>query len=251
MNKLKSYVLVVGVLCLSFASIAQPQDREIVNQSLQWFSAASNVKLSSRYTWYVEGQFRFADDFDPMQFQIRTAIDVTLSKHWVVTPGYVYTWNPLYGKQPGSIPQNNEHRLYGQLVYKHKFKTINLNQRIRAERRYIQQQGEGTPYDKIQYRIRYRFMATMPFKGEKIEGKSWFGSVYDEVFLSWGKPVTFHEPDQNRIFAGVGYQFNPSFNILAGPLYQMLIKSNGAKQENNVGLQVMATYNFDLSKKQD
>jgi hypothetical protein len=30
----------------------------------------------------------------------------------------------------------------------------------------------------------------------------------------------------------------------------LLIKSNGAKQENNVGVQVMATYNFDLSKKE-
>jgi hypothetical protein len=36
--------------------------------------------------------------------------------------------------------------------------------------------------------------------------------------------------------------------VLPGFLYQMLIKENGAKQENNLGVQVMFTYNFTLNK---
>jgi hypothetical protein len=241
----------------SIGLFAQPADRQIVNQSLQWFSIASNIKLNNTVTVYVEGQFRYADNFDPMQYQARTALDITLNKHWSFVPlGYVYTWNYLYGKQPASFI-NNEHRVWQQLMYKHKFKTINLSHRFRVEERFIEihtKDSEGVVlnqgYDNHQTRFRYRFMATMPLKGEKIEAKSFFAGVYDEVFVSRGKLVTFHEPDQNRIFAGLGYQFNSSFNILAGPLYQLLIKSNGAKQENNVGVQVMATYNFDLSKKE-
>ena len=235
--------------------IAQPAGREVVNQPIEWFSAASNIKLSNRLTLYIEGQFRYADDFDPMQYQARTSLDISLGKHWSISPlGYVYTWNYLYGEQPASII-NNEHRIYQQVTYKHKVRNVSVSHRARVEERFIQvHEHEGDVvayegYDNHQIRFRYRFMATMPFKGDKVEPKSFYTAVYDEVFMSRGESVSFHEPDQNRIFAGIGYQFNSSFNILAGPLYQMLIKSNGAKQENNVGLQVMATYNFDLTKK--
>src|SRR3712207_9011964 len=58
---------------------------------------------------------------------------------------------------------------------------------------------------------------------------------YTTLFRSWGDHVTFHEPDQNRIFTGIGYQFNTDLSLQGGFLYQMLIKSNGAKQENNLG----------------
>jgi hypothetical protein len=100
-----------------------------------------------------------------------------------------------------------------------------------------------------QFRLRYRLMAKVPFKGATIDPKSYFLSVYDEAFISWGSHVTYHEPDQNRIFAGIGYQVNSKFNTQVGFLYQALIKSNGAKQENNLGVQVMVNYNIDLTKK--
>lgn len=242
--------VIVCFVFVSFTTFAQPSGRQVVNQPLEWFSAASNLKLSRIFTLYVEGQFRYADDFDPQQYQARTSLDITLNKHWSISPiGYVYTWNYKYGEQPAAYA-NNEHRIYQQLIYKHKFKSINISHRGRIEERRIQDHKSGSEdYSNRQTRYRYRFMATMPFKGEKIEAKSWFGAVYDEVFMSRGKTVTFKEPDQNRVFAGVGYQINQSVNILAGPVYQMLIKSNGAAQENNVGLQVMATYNFDFTKK--
>ena len=61
--------------------------------------------------------------------------------------------------------------------------------------------------------------------------------------MSRGKAVTFYEPDQNRIFIGPGYQFTERLSVHPGFLYQMLIKGNGKQQENNLGIQVMVTYN--------
>ncbi len=258
--------LVLFLMMTTLCAIGQPSNRQIVNQNLQWFSIASNLKIAKDYkvagvkfdalNLYLEGQFRYADNLDPMQYQARTALEIVINKHWSVVPlGYVYTWNELYGKQPASLV-NNEHRVWQQLIFKHKVSTLQLSHRLRVEERYIQvhsKDAEGTiryeGYDNHQTRFRYRFMATLPFKGDKVSPKSFFAATYDEVFMSRGKSVTFHEPDQNRVFAGVGYQFNSHFNILAGPLYQMLIKSNGLKQENNVGVQAMVTYNLDFTRK--
>jgi predicted porin len=63
--------------------------------------------------------------------------------------------------------------------------------------------------------------------------------------------VTFHKIDQNRVFAGVGYQVTKDFSFQGGFLYQMLVKANGAKQENNTGIQLQVNYNFDFTKKTD
>jgi hypothetical protein len=237
--------------------VAQPKNREIVDQPIQWFALASNIKLNKSLTWMVEGQFRYASDFEPQQYQARTALEIRLSDHFSVVPlGYVYTWNYLYGEQPASFA-NDEHRAWQQIFYKHSLSKLKIDHRLRLEQRFIESQTmvnneivrEG--YTNKQHRLRYRIMVRMPLNGPTIEAKSIFLSLYDEAFLSWGKSVTFHEPDQNRIFAGLGYQYDKALTFQGGFLYQALIKSNGAKQENNLGFQFQISYNFDLTKPAD
>jgi hypothetical protein len=258
MVRLKSHAIaIIFLISGAFSALAQPANRQIVNQPLEWFSLTNNIKLSHRLNFMLEGQFRYASDFNPQQYQLRTALEVNVNKHIAITPlGYVYTWNYRYGKQPAAFA-NNEHRIWQQVVYKHKIANrLNLSHRMRLEQRFTQlhtADADGVVtnhgYETRTNRARYRFMATLPLKGQTITPKSYFLGAYDEAFLSWGKSVKFHEPDQNRVFAGVGYQFNSSFSVLAGGLYQMLIKQpTGAKQENNVGVQMMFTYNIDLTK---
>jgi hypothetical protein len=205
-------------------------------------------------SWYIEGQARFARELEPMQFQARTALDYEISKQWSVYPiGYVYTWNPLYGKQPNTYI-NNEHRFFEQVMFKHKIGRVLASHRLRLEQRMIQvhssESGEIVDhgYDSYSNRIRYRFNANIPFKNEPIGPGSFYGVVYDELFVSFGKNVTYREPDQNRIFVGLAYAFTSKFSLQGGPFYQMLVKAGGSKQENNLGVQVHATLNVDFAK---
>lgn len=233
---------------------AQPSGREIVNQPIEWFATTANLKLNKHFTLVLDGQYRFARDFEPQQFQARTMLDIAINDHLSIAPlAYVYTWNYLYGEQPASF-RNNEHRIFQQVFVKHDLWHFKLDHRLRIEQRFIavhRREGEQVideGYTNRQNRVRYRFMARLPLRGTKIEPGTFFASAYDEVFYSWGDPITFHEPDQNRIFAGAGYQVNPGLSVQIGPLYQMLIKANGAQQENNIGFLLMATYNVDLTK---
>ena len=236
---------------LAIAVAGQPANRDIVDQDLEWFSITSGIALNKKLSLMLEGQFRYAHGFEPMQYQARTALDIKLNDHFVLTPvGYVYTWNYQYGRQPAQF-ENNEHRIWQQALYKHTlFGRIPVDHRLRFEERFIQSRtfspDDGVIYNGYrnrQFRIRYRFQAKLPLNGSKIEPGVWFLGVYDEVFISRGKAVTFHEPDQNRIFVGPGYQFTKRLSVHPGFLYQMLIKGNGRQQENNMGIQVMVTYN--------
>ena len=254
MIKLSSSLIFTLVLSLQLA-FGQSSERETVTQALQWLAITSNIKMTQRLSWVVEGQFRFADDFDQQQYQARTALDIKINEQFSVVPlGYVYTWNYKYGKQPTAF-ENNEHRIWQQVFYKHNVNRLKVDHRLRLEERFIQQHHETSDgsvvddgYVLNQTRLRYRLMARLPLNKSSIEPGTFFASVYDEIFYSWGEHVTYERPDQNRIFAGVGYQFDKKLTLQGGCLYQMLVKSNGAKQENNIGLQLMVTYNVDCTK---
>ncbi|HTE33612.1 MAG TPA: DUF2490 domain-containing protein [Chryseolinea sp.] len=252
----KSSLFLIAIFTVSLQTLfAQQDEKQVVNQAIQWFSVNSNIALTKRFSLYIEGQFRQVGTFDPMQYQLRTAVDVKLNDHFSIVPvGYVYTWNYQYGKQPAAY-KNNEHRFFQQVVYKHSLGITKIDHRIRIEERFVQHHHTNTDgeivddgYDVELYRLRYRLMARVPLNAKKIEPGTWFLSAYDEVFVSWGSPVTYHKPDQNRLFAGIGFQFDKSTTLQGGLLYHMLIKGNGTMQENNVGPQVMLTYNLDCSK---
>jgi hypothetical protein len=238
------------------SSVAQAP-RETVSQSIEWMAMTSNIKVHKHLNFVIEGQFRFVSNFEPMQFQVRTGPDVIVNKHWSFMPlAYVYVWNPQYGQQPNKYV-NNEHRIYEQVVYKHSIGRLHFSHRARLEQRFLQVHedvnGEivNEGYDLYTNRFRYRFAANIPINNSKMDPKTFYASVYDEFFFSWGDPVTFHKIDQNRIFAGIGYQVTKDFSFQGGFLYQMLVKANGAKQENNSGIQVQINYNIDLTKKVD
>lgn len=243
-------------LILNFAiSNAQSTNREVVNQATEWFAIASDIKISKHFKVITEAHFRYARAFEPMQYQARTGFEIKLNDHFSIVPvGYAYTWNYIYGKQPADF-KDNEHRLWEQVSYKHAIKRIELEHRLRLEQRFIQahelQEGgtvTGDEYSENQHRIRYRFTARVPLNNTSVESHTYFLSLYDEVFVSWGEGVEFHEPDQNRVFAGLGYAFSKAIALQGGFFYQMQINDNGKKQENNLGVNIQFTYDLDFSK---
>lgn len=247
------------ILCLLIAivpglTLAQSASREKVSQGIEWFSWATTVRVDRKLSILAEGQFRFAGQFEPMQFQFRTAAEIHLNKSFSVVPlGYVYTWNPTYGKQPAKFV-NNEHRIFQQVQYKHHLGRMHVSHRGRLEQRFIEvhttQNGEviNQGYGLYLNRLRYRLAVNIPFGKSEIGPKTIFASFYDEVFVEFGKNVINHKPDQNRLFAGIGYQANSKFSITTGFLYHMLVKLNGVQQENNFGVQANLAYNIDLTK---
>lgn len=225
-----------------------------VNQSLEWFSVNSTMKVHPRVNIYGEVNLRFVRGFEAQQHQVRTAVEFVVLKNLTVTPiGYVYTWNYTYGKQPAAFA-NDEHRIYQQVVFRHAAGRVNFQHRARLEERFIQahhlsSEGVtiGDEYNDKRERFRYRLLMTIPLNHEKIEANTVFLTASNEIFASWGKNVTYHSPDQNRVFVGAGYQFTKLASVQAGAMYQMLKKANGLLQENNVGAMVQFTYNLDFT----
>lgn len=241
------------ILILTATVFNATAQRETVDQSIEWFVINSNIKFSKRVGVTFDGQFRFAKDFENMQHFLRAGVDVYITPNLSVVPlGYMYVWNYAYGEQPASLIAG-EQRLWQQILFKQKFGRFNINHRLRLEQRWLEknQTPDGEVVTNFYLnRLRYRFLLNFTLNKENMESGALFINAFDEFFYGWGSYDTFNEIDQNRVSLGLGYQINSKTQFIAGPFYQMLIKSNGAKQENNIGALVQFTYNFDLSKKE-
>lgn len=199
---------------------------------------------------------RHVDDFQPMQNQYRIGLEYLVNDKISFIPiGYVYTRNFIYGAQP-MLYENNERRIFQQFLFRHKAGRFRFFQRVRFEERFIQVHSRNAAGEVIdqgfdenyQFRIRYRINATYPLGAEVITPKKFFLTAYDELFISRGEKVSVSYPDQNRFFAGAGYQFTKGISANAGYIYQIIIKPSGQQQENNMGALIQFFLNFDFTK---
>ncbi|OON66926.1 DUF2490 domain-containing protein [Hymenobacter sp. CRA2] len=142
----------------------------------------------------------------------------------------------------GTGPLNVEKRLWEQLVLNQYMKRLKVEHRYRVEQRWFSYRGDSTGF---RQRLRYRLNAFLPLNAPTITAKTFFLSAYDEIFLNPKGPVF----ERNRVYAGIGYQFNKhvvlqlgwvnqaNYNVATVRQGQYVPQNTAAK--NNVVLSVM------------
>ena len=100
---------------------------------------------------------------------------------------------------------NDEFRMWEQFVLTNNIGRVKLEHRYRIEQRFTSNAG-------YRNRFRYRINAIIPLNNKEIKDKTWYTSVFNEIFVTNEAPYY----EQNRVFIGGGYQFNNHFTILAG-----------------------------------
>lgn len=82
-----------------------------------------------------------------------------------------------------------------------------------------------------------------------MEDNTLFFSTSNEVFLGFGKGIGKNILDQNRFFAGLGWQLTKRHNVQLGYMNQFVVKANGIQMERNHLIQVAWVYSVDFQKK--
>lgn len=128
-----------------------------------------------------------------------------------------YTYPGNYGK-PLRI---NENRIWEQFVATHKINRVNFEHRVRIEQRW--QNGD------FANRFRYRMALTVPLNHRKMEDKTIYPWVFNEVFFTNKDPYFI----RNRFLVGAGYRFSKVFTLQAGFITQTDYKPEGIKETKN------------------
>jgi hypothetical protein len=243
------------LLLFIFPFIAQAQEKPDYARTHTNIWMQLNNKLIISPQWYFSNEIHLRrSDYimEQQQFMVRPGLNYILNKNLEIGGGYTFAKNNPYGNNPLEIP-TTEHNLYAQFVLKHSLGNLALAHRYRWEHRFqdnVVDVEDGLDYvDGLvtKQRFRYRIGATMPVMELK-ENRQLYLTVQDEIFINSTLGFGLSGFNQNRLFAGMGYQFLPQAKVELGYMRHTLTGSNNYKERNST-IFVNLFYDIDLSKK--
>ena len=208
--------LILGIFTLS-AMVLQAQKSDLG----AWYMYFGNNKISKKLNLHNEIQYRnFNAIGDLEQLMIRAGIGYDLTEdNNNVLAGYVFILSRPY--ENGEKTENIEHRIFQQYITKQEFGRFNLQHRYRLEERIME--------DDFRMRFRYYVNLSIPINNRKMLPKTFYASVYNEIFLHLDSPVF----DRNRVYGALGYVINKNMRIEAG--YMNQIQENKNRGQIQVG----------------
>lgn len=235
---MRSIWLVAICWCALFASLVTPVFAETVDDAGLWTVLNATGDLNrhdtdGRWKWWFDGQMRFFEDNDGFgQSLFRPGVGYKLTDKMTVWSGYAWVHT-----EPNPAPDTEEHRIWEQITWSHKFDPTTLDLRSRFEQRFLET-GDDTG-------LRFRQQVALRRPLGFAPNFTWVG--WDEFFFhlndtDWGADAGF---DQNRAFLGVGWKPSPehTWRIETGYLNQFIDRSGGADNVDNHLLSVNLFWN--------
>jgi hypothetical protein len=190
-----------------------------------------NVKKTFNTKWsaFFESQLRSQKVFDNFSYhELKAGIGYNVGSKLsiVVAAGQYVTYDPTGNfKSPVAT---SEFRFWQQFTLTNNIEPFKLEHRYRTEQRWIN--------GNYRNRFRYRLNALLPINRKKIEDHTLYASVYDEIFFTNENPYF----ERNRVYGGLGYNFNSLFTLQIGWIRQYDIKVPGP----NIGKNYLQTNLF-------
>ena len=205
-----------------------------------WLASFNTFKTGKKTSIHADVQWRSSDKWKHTQtFLLRSGLNIHLSQQLIVTGGYAFIHNRrVVDDVSGYAP---EHRIWEQLMFTHKLKSIFVGHRFRLEQRFISQSSiqdnqlmiDGSVYAN---RLRYFIRNLIPFQQQKKFAKGMFAALQNEVFVNVGNKSNVNGKffDQNRFYLALGYRLHSSIDLETGYLNQYVSGRNGAFTNNHV-----------------
>ena len=173
-----------------------------------WNVVSAKLTFNKQWSVFAEAQARsqkVIHDFNYYEYKAGIGYNFPKTVSALFALGHYVTFQPDGDfKQPAV---NDEFRIWEQFVLTNNIGRIKLEHRYRIEQRFTSNAG-------YRNRFRYRINALLPLNNKEIKSKTWYTSLFNEIFVTNEGPYF----EQNRIFLGAGYQFNNRVTVLAGLL---------------------------------
>jgi hypothetical protein len=210
----------IGILLLMSGFCDSFAQKTFETREQAWVGYFNQTRLSKRSGLWVDAHLRLNDHFvqEKSLALIRLGYLYYASDHTRLAFGYAYA---RHYPHVSTAPDFPEHRPWQQVQWMDKRSWFNLMQWVRLEERF-RQKADGAELISdyaFNFRARYNIALTIPVTRKEVQPKTPFIFVSNEVFVNFGKEITYNYFDQNRLFAGIGYQFTPHLNAHAGYMY--------------------------------
>ena len=205
--------------------------------------------MSEKFGLDSELHLRLADfGGQKQQILIRPSIYYKLNQNVSFYTGYTYISTFPYGDQPiaARTPENN---VWVQAHVKQNIGKVGISHRYRLEERWtgnITANGNAYELNGTTHRNRIRYRLTAKYVLPK--DPRFYLTVFDEVWVNYGKNVGLNYLDQNWLYAGAGFLINKETALEIAYQWQIIEKSDGYHKESNNTLQLSLHYNLPNKK---
>lgn len=239
---MKQILLLLFVPAFVFAQ----RSREVQTQNHVWTSLNSQIRFSERWGIAADVHIRRTDFLQSNSFFfLRAGGLYYANKQLTLGAGYAHMW--LANQKDATELFSNENRLHQQAVLNQQLGTVQLNQRLRIEKRWIQKVVNFIPTNEQRYTTRFRYQLSMniPVSSNK---KIPMLSIADELMLQTGKDIIYNHFDQNRFFAGIRQRVSGSLSFDFGYMHVWQQLLSGNKYNRNRTIRLFFYWQPDLRK---
>jgi len=235
---IRKILLLLTCILQPWTTAVFPQDRVSTSNAHAWYSYFGDHPVSKRWELHLEGQWRRHDlGLTWQQLLIRPGVNFELNPNVILTAGYGFVDTFQYGEYP--VPYRfPEHRLFEQVLLKHKVGKFDLQHRYRLEQRFFGVRSDPAinRIDSSRYENRFRLLTrvNIPLTADK----KYYIGTFDEFFINFGKNVAANVFDQNRAYVALGLPVARATKIEIGYMLQIIQQRNGRVFEYNHTLQV-------------
>ncbi len=206
----KKNCLLTVLFCLQFFGFAEAQ-RQVNTSSLTWTQYFFEGRFTEKVGLMADGGVRFNDSFgERFLLLLRSGVVWHFNNNFKAAGGYAYfkTLAPRYSGRR-HIPEN---RLWQQVTYNIPIRKLNIQNRVRIEERWIDNQDT-----RFNFRARYSVNARQElFSNEKFQ---FYGVISHEIFFAFGEKTPSSHLDQHRTYVGAAWKVNKQATFTAGYLY--------------------------------
>jgi hypothetical protein len=235
--------IVFCLLAMPTRAGAQVARKEYQYRDMTWFGYFNQSRLTNRSGVWVDLHLRLDDHFirSTHAFLARMAYIYFVNDRTRISAGYAYQDQP----QHTGSPQVLEHRPWQQIQWFEKKPRFVMMQWVRLEQRF-RKTADEIDYNFTNHRIRYNMAFTIPLIQKEVKPRTPFLFVNNEVFINMGKNIVHNYFDQNRFFAGAGYQFSTHLNAHIGYMnvFQQLPAGNRYISTDAIRLFVFHSLDF-------
>jgi hypothetical protein len=246
------FTKIILILLTINTHIFSQNSRITQTEEQTWLAYFNQTRLSDKWGIWFDGHFRTTEHFvkEPSKLLLRTGLMYYLNDDLKLTNGYAYINH--YPEEGHANISQPESRIWHQLQLHTKYGKVRTMQWIRLEERFrrkIKNDNELAEGNRFDSRIRYSFMLNVPLSKNGVAPKTFSAILNDEVMINLSKNNVYNAFDQNRFFAGLGYNIDTHSNFQFGYMnvYQQLGAGNKYKNINSIRL--FFFQNLDLRKK--
>ena len=222
--------------------------KHIENREQIWTGYFNQIRFTERSGMWVDLQLRLNDYFSEKSVSIaRAGYTYFVSDQLRLTAGYGYI---THFSRDSATPDVPESRPWQQVQWFDKKKNFSLAQYFRVEERFVREvsNNELSNGFRFNWRFRYNFAMSIPLKGNGMSAGTPFIFLNEELLVNAGKNIVNNYFDQNRLFAGIGYQFTAGLNAHVGYLYVFQQLPQDSRYVHINAIRLFVVQSIDLRK---